>query len=322
MAALAHRPNLDVAAAHWQWALDAAARALEADRIVLPPAEIAEESRHLARERVETAALLRTVAALSGTAPAPWLAFGQITPRMLGLPAGTKACLFDLDGVLTDSDSLHAAAWAQALDATLLALAHDEHHSFVPFDPDRDYHAYFDGRPRTEGIQLFLAGRGLQLPQGEVETVARRKGELVSRGLRDRGVAARVHAHRYLQAAGLARLQRAVVSASTSASPMLALAGLTELVDADVDAQTMRTQRLRSRPAPDLLLAACRELGVEPACAVSLTHSGAGVVAARAIEMPVIGIATDAEADALRTFGAPVVVASLGTLLDPSLRAP
>lgn len=321
MAVRTRRPNLDLAAAHWQWALDAAARALDADRVVLPAAEIAEESRHLARERQETDALLRRVAALSGTMPPPWLAARPITVRMLGLPNGTNACLFDLDGVLTDSDALHAAAWAQALDTTLLALAHDEHQTFVPFDPDRDYHAYFDGRPRVEGIQLFLAGRGVQLPQREVDAIARRKGELLARGLGRHGVAARDHAHRYLQAAGLARLQRAVVSASTTAEPMLALAGLRALVDADVDARVMSAQRLESRPAPDLLLAACRELEVEPAQAVSLTHSGAGVAAARAIGMPVIGIASGVEADALRGFGAPVVVPALGTLLDPALRA-
>lgn len=321
MAVPTHRPNLDLTAAHWQWALDAAAKALAADRVVLPASEIAEESRDLARERQETAALLRRVAALSGTKPAPWLAFGPITPRMLGLPSGTRACLFDLDGVLTDSDALHAAAWAQTLDAALLALAHDERHSFVPFDPDRDYRAYFDGRPRVEGIQLFLAGRGLQVPQGMVETIARRKGELLAHGLGKHAVAAREGAHRYLQAAGLARLQRAAVSASTTAEPMLALAGLTGLVEAGVDARAMRAQQLRSRPAPDLLLAACRELSVEPPSAVSLTHSGAGVVAARAIEMPVIGVATGIEAEALRDFGAPAVVPSLGALLDPALRA-
>jgi beta-phosphoglucomutase-like phosphatase (HAD superfamily) len=321
MAVLAHRPNLELAAAQWQWALDAAAKALDADGVVLPPAEIAQERRHLARERHEAAALLQDVAALSGTKPAPWLAFTQMTLRMLGLPQGTEACLFDLDGVLTDSDALHAAAWAQTLDETLLSLAHGEHHAFVPFDSERDYHAYFDGRPRVEGILLFFAGRGLELPQREVEAIARRKGELLARGLGKRGIAARDHAHRYLQAAGLARLQRAAVSASSTAGSMLAIAGLTGVVDAEIDDRAMRAQRLKARPAPDLLLAACEELAVEPARAVSLTHSGAGVVAAGAIGMSVIGVATGAEAEALRGFGAPVVVPSLGALLDPALRA-
>jgi beta-phosphoglucomutase-like phosphatase (HAD superfamily) len=95
-------------------------------------------------------------------------------------------------------------------------------------------------------------------------SVARRKGELLAHGLHKRGVAALDHSHRYLQAAGLARLARAVVSASTTVRPMLEHAGLTELIEADVDAQTMRTHRLHARPAPDLLLAACQELGVDP----------------------------------------------------------
>src|ERR1044071_2618924 len=176
MSALIHAPNLEGAAAHWQWALDAAAKALDADRCLLPAGQIAEEVRRLARERQETGALLRRVAALEGAKAAPWLAPGQITPRRLGLATDTKACLFDLDGVLTDSDALHAAAWAQALDTTLLALAHEERRRFVPFDIVRDYHAYFDGRRRIEGIQLFLAGRGIRLSERDVTAIARRKG--------------------------------------------------------------------------------------------------------------------------------------------------
>lgn len=320
MAAAATLPDLENAAAHWQWALDAAARALDSARFVLPAAQIGVESRHLAQERVTTAAQLRRIAAISGAAPAPWLPPGPVTPPLLGLPAGTEACLFDLDGVLTDSDALHAAAWAQTMDAELLALAHDERRRFVPFDPVSDYHAYFDGRPRMEGIHLFLAGRGIRLPQAEVEELARRNGELLEHGLGERGAAALAGARRYLQATGLARVKRAVVSASTTAAPMLAQARLTDLVEASVDAQSIRAGNLRSRPAPDLLLAACTELGVPAERTVSITHSGAGVVAARSIDMPVLGVAEGVEADALRSYGATTVVASLTALLDPRLR--
>ncbi len=314
-------PDLNATAAQWQSALDAATRALEADRAVLPAAEVSREAHRLMEERRETAALLRTVAALHHLSPAPWLAPAPVSPRRLGLSEDVAACLFDLDGVLTDSDALHASAWAQALEPVLLALALDDRAPYTPFDQDADYHAYFDGRLRTEGIKLFLAGRGLRLPDAAVTEIARRKGELVEHGLHSRGVAALAGAHRYLQAVGLGGIRRAVVSASTTASPMVEAAGLAELIDARVDANTMRSLNLRSRPAPDLLITACAELGTPPEHAVSLTHSGAGVVAARSIGMPVIGVADGAEADALRAYGAEIVVPALETLLDRSLRA-
>jgi beta-phosphoglucomutase-like phosphatase (HAD superfamily) len=313
-------PDLNATAAQWQHALDAAARAVEADRVVLPATEVFREAHHLTEERRETAALLRRVAALHHVMPAPWLSSGAITPHALGLPDTVAGCLFDLDGVLTDSDALHASAWAQAIEPILLALANEERAPYTPFDHDADYHAYFDGRLRTEGIRLFLAGRGLRLPDASITEVARRKGELLEHGLHSRGVAALAGAPRYLQAAGLGGFKRAVVSASTTASPMLEAAGLSELVDVRVDADTMRALGLRSRPSPDLLLTACAELGVSPEHAISLTHSGAGVVAARSVGMPVIGIASDTEAEALQAYGADAVVPALESLLDHSLR--
>ena len=314
-------PDLNAAAVQWQSALDAAARALDADRAVLRPAEIAREARRLIEERRETEALLATVAALHRVRPAPWLARGPVTPHRLGVPDSVEVCLFDLDGVLTDSDALHAAAWAQALEPVLLATATGERAPYPPFDPGADYHVYFDGRLRVDGIRLFLAARGLRLPDAAVQEIADRKGVLVERGLHSRGVAALAGAHRYLQAASLGGIGRAVVSASVNASRMLEAAGLADLVDAHVDARTMRALDLRPRPAPDLLLTACAELGASPERAVSLTHSGAGVAAARGIGMPVIGVAGGAEADALRAYGADTVVPALESLLDGSLRA-
>lgn len=314
-------PDLNSTAAQWQGALDAAVRALEADRAVLRAPTVNREAHHLTEERRDVAALLSRVAAMHRVRPAPWLSASPVTPQRLGLPDAVEVCLFDLDGVLTDSDALHASAWAQALEPVLIALAHEERAAYVPFDQDADYHAYFDGRLRSEGIRLFLAGRGLRLSDADVSDIARRKGELLEHGLHSRGVAALEGAHRYLQAAGLGGMSRAVVSASMTASPMLEAAGLTGLIDACVDARTMRTLNLRSRPAPDLLLTACAALGTPPGHAVSLTHSGAGVVAARGIGMPVIGVASGAEAEALLAYGADTVTPALELLLDHSLRA-
>ena len=149
-------PDLNATAARWQSALDAAARALEADRAVLPATEVSREAHHLTEERRETAALLRSVAALHHMNIPPWLSSGPVTPRSLGLPDSVEVCLFDLDGVLTDSDALHAAAWAQALEPVLLSLADEERAPYAPFDRSADYHAYFDGRLRTEGIVSSL----------------------------------------------------------------------------------------------------------------------------------------------------------------------
>lgn len=320
MTRTAGRPDLYTAAARWQSAFDNAAAALDANRELLPAETLAAFGKDLAQERRAVATLLRDVAALTAVSPSPWLASGSVTTRMLGLPSVTEACLLDLDGVLTNSDALHAEAWAAALESVLLGAAHEELLHYVPFDRVADYHAYFDGRPRLEGVQLFLAGRGLRLPPATVGEIARRKGELLERGLRNRRLAGLPNADRYLHAAGLAGLGRAVVSASQTAAPMLERAGLARLVDAWVDAETLQAGGLRSRPAPDLLVAACSELGVEPVRAVSLTHSGAGVVAAAAVGMPVIGIAAGREAETLRDYGAATVVPSLAVLLDPLLR--
>ncbi len=323
------RLGLGALASHWQWALDAAASALDADRSELPSDLLSAESLSLAHERQATSALLARVAESHGIRPSPWLAPGPVTPRLLGLPVAVRACLFDLDGVLTDSTALHAAAWAEALDPFLLGVSQTAGWHFVPFDRDAEYRAYFDGRPRMEGLRLFLTGRGLSVPEGApgdppsaatAYGIARRKGDVLEHGLERREIAALPGAHRYLQAAGHARLGRAVVSASTATEPMLELARLEETIDVRVDAETIRADNLRSRPAPDILLAACRELGVDPARAVSLTHSDAGVAAAHAAGMPAIGVATGAAAERLHGFGADSVVPSLRALLDSSLR--
>ena len=152
--------------------------------------------------------------------------------------------------------------------------------------------------------------------------LAARKGDALARGMQQRGVTALAGARRYLEAAGHAGLGRAVVSASTTTSPMLALAGLEHLLEERVDADVMQAESLRSRPAPDLLLVACRRLGVDPAEAVTFTHSAAGVVAGHAAGAAVVGIGDEAQTELLCGFGAERVVPALGALLDRSSRAP
>lgn len=274
--------------------------------------------------------MLARLAQVTGVRPVPWLSSVPMSTNMLGLPAGVHTCLFDLEGVLTDSAALHAWAWGEVFDEFLMRLSERAGWHYIPFDRVADYRAYIDGRPRLDGVHTFLNSRGIRIPEGRVgdaaheETalgIARRKGEVLARGLRERGVIALTGARRYLEAAGHAGLSRAAVSASTSMSPMLELAGLGTLLEGVVGAEVMRAEELRARPAPDLLLAACRHLGVRPEEAATFTHSAAGIAAGRAAGLTVIGVGDGTDRELLESAGAERVVASLSALLDAKLLA-
>lgn len=319
-----HPSSLEPAANRWQRALDADYRALHAVGGILPGPELSSRLYGLTHERHDTEVLLARLARATG-APVPWIAQTPVTPKALGLPEAAEACIFDLDGVLTDSASLHAGAWAETFDPFLLQLSERAGWHFIPFDRDEDYRAYVDGRPRLEGVHAFLTSRGIRIPEGRPDEaegaesaygLARRKSELLSHELETRGVAPLDGARRYLEAAGRAGLRRAVVSASTSTLSMLALAGLSELLESHVDAAAMHAEGLRPRPAPDLLLAACRRLGVPPEAAVTLTHSPAGVAAGRSAGLEIVGVGPAGHGELLREFGAEHVVPSLDALLD------
>lgn len=314
--------TLDELTIHWQWALDAGTRALAAAESELPPGALERHRGVLAHERADTTALLDRVAAEHHAHVHPWLSSLPVTPRLLGLPADAAACVFDVDGVLADSGVLHAAAWAEALDALLLRRIGP----FVPFDPTADYEAYIDGRPRLDGVQAFLASRGITLPPGDpgdppgAETahgVAAAKGVALEHAIRHAGVSALPGARTYLLAAGFAHLGRAVVSTSATTERVLRHAELAGLVDVLIAARG----GLRLRPAPDMLLAACARLGVAPEQVVSLTRSEAGIRAAEAAGMRAIAVAHGKEAGRLAHLGAELLVPTLAALLDPQLRA-
>jgi HAD superfamily hydrolase (TIGR01509 family) len=322
-------PKLDALASRWQLALDADERALNAASTTLSHSELARRHSELAEERRRTATALAQLAETTGVRPAPWLAPVAITPQMLGLPLGVEVCLFDLDGVLTDSGVLHALAWAAAFDDFLQRVSERNRWHFIPFDREADYAEYIDGRPRLEGVHRFLDSRGIRLPEGrpgdpaDAETahgLARHKSEAIARSLHRRGVAAVPGARRYLEAAGHAGLRRAIVSSSANALPMLELAGLATLVEARVDAGVIRLEGLRSRPAPDLLLSACRHLGVDPAKAVTFTATPAGIAAGYAAGLMVVAVGEGKRRELLDGFGAQRVVPSVCALLDRRLR--
>ena len=326
----ASRATLDKLASQWQRALDSDERALHAASGTLPPAYLSQRRRELAQERHETALLLADVARARGIRPLPWLSPVPVSKEMLGLTASTQACLFDLDGVLTDSALLHSSAWAQVLDEFLLRMSASTGWHFIPFDRNADYRTFIEGRSRLDGIHAFLDSRGIRLREGRLDDptgadtasgLARRKGEALVRGLHRHGVTALPGVHRYLDAAGRAGLTRAVVSASASTLSMLELAALDPLIEVYMDAELIRSENIRTPPSPEVLLAACRRLDVCPEDAVTFTHSTAGVAAGLAAGMTVVGVGDGADAELLRGFGAPRIVPSLKVLLAPWLAA-
>jgi beta-phosphoglucomutase family hydrolase len=244
---------------------------------------------------------------------------------MLGLPDATRACLFDLDGVLTDTASVHAAAWKQMFDDYLRARADRTGEPFRPFDVAADYAPYVDGRPRLDGTRGFLASRGITLPEGDAsdgpdaETVnglATRKNELVNDKIRTVGVEVYPGSVRYLHAVRDAGLTTAVVSSSANAELVLQVAGLADLIDHRVDGVVAKRRGLPGKPAPDTFLAAAADLGVAKEQAVVFEDALAGVASGRAGGFGfVVGVDRLGQAQALREHGADVVVADLAELL-------
>ena len=241
---------------------------------------------------------------------------------VLGLPDHVRACLFDLDGVLTQTARVHREAWRETFDAFLRARCGPD---FVPFS-DADYYQFVDGKPRRDGVRDFLASRGIRLPEGDpddppsAETVAglaNRKNELLLRRLDEDGVDVYEGSVRYVHAARRAGLHTAVVTASANAEAVLRAAGLEELIEARIDGVVTARQGLAGKPAPDTFLAGARALGVEPRAAAVFEDALAGVTAGRAGGFGfVVGVDRAGQADALLAHGADIVVTDLAELLE------
>jgi beta-phosphoglucomutase family hydrolase len=245
---------------------------------------------------------------------------------VLGLPDDVTACLFDLDGVLTQTAKVHAAAWKQMFDAYLRGRAERTGEQFVAFDPVADYDEYVDGKPRYEGVRSFLASRAIELPEGgpgdqpDAETVhalGDRKNRIVLELIRKDGVEPYEGSVRYVHAARDAGLLRAVVSSSTNCRDVLHAAGIEDLFEAVVDGVVAEREHLHGKPAPDTFLAGARALGVEPAQAAVFEDALAGVEAGHAGHFGVVvGVDRVGQADALKHHGADVVVRDLAELLQ------
>jgi beta-phosphoglucomutase family hydrolase len=245
---------------------------------------------------------------------------------VLGLPATVRACLFDLDGVLTETAKVHAAAWKEMFDQFLRARSARTGEDFVPFDLTDDYGEYVDGKPRYDGVRSFLASRGIELPEGQpddpasAETVrglGNRKNEIVLRMIREQGVEAYEGSRRYLEAAREAGLRRAVVSSSTNCQDVLVAAGIEQFFEARIDGVVAEREHLKGKPAPDTFLAGARALDVTPDAAAVFEDALAGVEAGRAGGFAcIVGVDRVGHAEALREHGASIVVRDLAELIE------
>jgi beta-phosphoglucomutase family hydrolase len=249
---------------------------------------------------------------------------------VLGLPSHITTCLFDLDGVLTDTARVHDAAWKETFDAFLREWSARHGVPFVPFDRVAEYNSYVDGRPRADGVRTFLASRGITLPEGSpddppeaatVNGLGNRKNAVLVHRSRTDGVVAYPGSVAYLRAVAAAGLRRAVVSASANCYDVLVAAGLIDLFEARVDGIVAAQRHLRGKPAPDTFVAAAAMLGAIPAEAAVFEDAVAGVQAGRDGGFGyVIGVDRVNHAADLLAHGASIVVKDLAELLgaDPA----
>lgn len=254
------------------------------------------------------------------------MGINRLTGVKLGLPERVRACLFDLDGVLTDTASVHRKAWKEMFDAYLRARAERSGDRFVPFDIDADYQSYVDGKKREDGVRSFLDSRGISVPDGDpdddasAETVhglGKRKNDLFHQKLQTDGVEVFDGSRRYLEAVDAAGLAVAVVSSSANTRDILGITGLAKCVQVRVDGVTMRDEGIEGKPAPDSFLRAAQLLDASPDEASVFEDAIAGVAAGRAGDFAVvIGVDRVGHAEQLRRNGADIVVSDLAELLD------
>ena len=181
------------------------------------------------------------------------------------------AVLFDLDGVVTDTASIHATCWKQMFDQYLRNRARNRGEAFRPFELATDYRLYVDGKPRFDGVRDFLASRGIHLPEGnpedstDVETVCglgNRKNDLVNLVIADVGVDPYDGTVRFIHQLRRNGFKIAVVTSSQNCTAVLKAAKLDDLFEVQVDGNTIHAQRLAGKPAPDTFLMAASCWGV------------------------------------------------------------
>jgi beta-phosphoglucomutase family hydrolase len=245
---------------------------------------------------------------------------------MLDLPAGINTCLFDLDGVLTQTAKIHAQAWKQMFDDFLRDWAQRTGEPFQEFDRPTDYDEYVDGKPRLDGVHSFLQSRGIDIPMGSpsdapkedtVHALGTRKNNLVLDLIQDQGVEPYAGSVAFVERARDQGLRRAVVSSSTNCREVLVAAGIEHLFEVRIDGTIAEREGLAGKPAPDTFLAGAQAFDAEPAQAAVFEDAQAGVQAGRAGDFGwVVGVDRTGQAEALRQRGADVVVEDLAELLE------
>jgi HAD superfamily hydrolase (TIGR01509 family) len=327
----AEPPDLDALIGSWRRAFEAARRALEAASHELPPTELGARARLLADERAATARLLESFARerqmtrfLVRVVASSWEA-----KRLLGVPPDAVACVFNVDGVLVPSAAIHAEAWKTTFDEFNARRIERLGVPLASFSVDVDYPTLVHGRSAIASVHEYLASRGIALPDGEREDepgtetaygLANRKQRALLELLGRRGAHPYPGARLYLELARDAGMRCAVVSGSTHMRLLLERARLTRLIDGYVDGSTVRAKHLSRKPAPDMLLAACHQLGAGPEQTVVFETTRDGVDAGRAggFEM-VVAVDRHDEAHELEAHGADLVVTDLGELLERQL---
>ena len=245
---------------------------------------------------------------------------------MFGLPDGVSACLFDMDGVVTQTAVVHAAAWKEMFDEFLRARAQNTGTQFVPFDPHAEYDAYVDGKPRLDGTRSFLESRGIELPEGTPNDppgtptlygLSNQKNNLVLAKIAAGGVQAYPGSITYIRSVKDKGISTAIVSASANTVQVLKAADIENLFDVRIDGAIAKQRGLRGKPAPDTFLAAAEALRKSAKQAAVFEDAQAGVAAGRAGGFAlVVGVDRVGQAQALLEHGADIVVKDLADLLD------
>lgn len=244
---------------------------------------------------------------------------------MFGLPDRVTACLFDMDGVVTQTAVVHAAAWKEMFDDFLRQHAEQAGTEFVPFDSHAEYDAYVDGKPRLDGTRSFLESRSIHLPEGTPDDppgtptlygLSNRKNELVLAKIAAGGVQVYEGSIAYIRAVKEHGISTAIVSASANTVQVLESAGIADLFDARVDGVIAKQRGLRGKPAPDTFLSAAQELKATPDQAAVFEDAQAGVAAGRAGGFAlVVGVDRVGQAEELLKHGADIVVKDVAELI-------
>lgn len=241
------------------------------------------------------------------------------------------AVIFDLDGVVTQTAHLHAAAWKELFDDFLRRRALQGDAPFRPFDAQADYLSHVDGKPRYEGVRSFLAAREIALPEGdpadppETETVyglGKRKDALFARRMQAEGVAVFASTIAVIRTLRTRRIKTGVVTSSRNGRKALEAAGIADLFDARIDGLDADRLALPGKPHPDTFLKCAEMLGVAPASAVVIEDAVSGVEAGRRGDFGlVVGVDRGGHREALLSHGADVVVGDLGEIDIAALEA-